>query len=206
MLFAVTGGIGAGKTTVLRYFAEMGCAAADADEISHSLTYPGSPVCQTIVQRWGQDFLTPEGALDRKRVAKKVFADETERRWLEQQLHPEIGRRILALAQEATASGKPLLCAVPLLYETGWDKDFTAVISVWCPPEIQKARLLGRGWSEEECTRRCQAQLSMDEKCERADYVIQSDCSWEMLAEQCRETLALMAETYGFSLPNLRKE
>ena len=179
---AVTGGIGAGKTTLMRFFADAGARVADADEVAHSLYLPGRPAYHEIVARWGTEVLTDENEISRPAVAARVFADPSELAWLNELVHPLVRSEIQRLAGLVES---PLFCAIPLLYETGWERDFEKVIAVWCPPEVQHKRLLARHWSEQEISRRLAAQLSMDEKLRRADFGVITHCSWECLQEQC---------------------
>ena len=181
---AVTGGIGAGKTTSMRFFAEAGARVADADEVAHSLYLPGQPAYDAMVTRWGTRILTAEGEISRPAVAARVFGTPAELTWLNDLVHPLVRSEIQRLAR---LDEKPLFCAIPLLYETGWERDFAKVVAVWCPPEVQRQRLLARHWSEQEISRRLAAQLSMDEKLRRADFGVMTHCSWECLREQCRK-------------------
>ena len=133
-----------------------------------------------LARRWwgGAD-----GALDRPRLAARVFGDDAALAWLNAQVHPRIQARLAELA--AAAAPGPLLAAVPLWYECGWGKA-EAVVAVWCDAETQRRRLQARGWSAEECRRRLSHQLSMDEKVNRADYGILTSCPWPVLERQCR--------------------
>ena len=180
---AVTGGIGTGKTTLMRFFAEAGARVADADDVAHSLYLPGQTAFDAMVARWGQEILTVDGQISRPAVAARVFADSDELAWLDNLVHPLVRSEIQRLAG---ADGHPLFCAIPLLYESGWENDFAKVIAVWCPPEVQRRRLQARHWSEQEIARRLATQISMDEKLRRADFGVMTHCSWECLREQCR--------------------
>ncbi len=185
-LIVITGGIGAGKTTVMRQFAQLGAATADADDIAHELYAPGSALLGEIASHFGKDMVGGDGALDRARLAARVFGDDAELAWLNAQLHPRVQSRLAELA--AAAAPAPLLAAVPLWYECGWGRA-EAVVAVWCDAETQRQRLLARGWSEEECRRRLAHQLTMDEKVNRADFGILTSCPWAVLEEQCRRLL-----------------
>ncbi len=184
-LVVITGGIGAGKSTILKRFAQMGAVTIDADEAVHRLYTPGSPVVAAIAGHFGTDVLAANGELDRKALAAKVFGQPLELAWLNGLIHPRV-RKLLVATSEAIAP-RPLFAAVPLWYECGWQNEQPAkVIAVWCDSETQLQRLRQRGWSDGEIQARLKTQLSMDEKLRRADYGIMTNCSWDELDEQCR--------------------
>ena len=191
MMLAVTGGIGAGKSTVLNLFAGFGARVADADDVAHSLYRQGMPAYQQIVGRWGREILDADGEINRMAVASIVFQRKEELDWLNSLIHPLVWQEV----EKLSTNGKgPLFCAIPLLYEFGWENRVDAVISVWCPPDVQRTRLLQRGWTEAEIRRRLATQISMDEKLSRGDYGIINDCTLEELAAQCRKVMDAIVE------------
>jgi len=183
MLVAVTGGIGAGKTTVLEQFARYGADVADADALVHRLYEPGTELHTALIERWGRRVVAVDGQLSRPAIAEIVFSEPAELQWLNGMVHPRVRQLIKEMAVVAQPA---LFCAIPLLYESGWESDMSCTIAVWCDPLTQRQRLGRRGWDEHEMTRRISQQLSMDEKLRRSDYGIVSSCSWDLLAEQCR--------------------
>ena len=183
-LIAVTGGIGAGKTTVLGYFQALGAEVLDADQVVHSLYEPGQPAYQEMLSRWGDSIIGSGGVIDRKAVAAKVFASGQELTWLNDLLHPLVRQEISAAGSR---TNNLLYCAVPLLYEVSWDAGFAAVIAVWCDRETQLLRLQSRHWSEVEIKRRLSQQLPMNEKLCRSDYGLITNCSLAVLAQQCTQ-------------------
>ena len=166
----------------MRFFAKAGARVADADEVAHALYLPGQPAYNAMVAHWGTEILTADGEISRPAVAARVFAHSAERAWLNELVHPLVRMEI---QRRAGLEESPLFCAIPLLYETGWERDFAKVVAVWCPPEVQHQRLLARSWSEKEISQRLTTQLSMDEKLRRADFGVITHCSWECLREQC---------------------
>lgn len=184
-LFGITGGMGAGKTTVLTLLAELGACTADADAVVHGLYVPDGPGARLARDRWGAGVLDATGAVDRRQVAARVFADPAERAWLASVIHPLVRER---LRQQERAEGT-LFAAVPLLYESGWEADFTAIIAVWSPPQTVRERLARRGWSDAEIATREATQLPADEKLRRAHYAIINNGSLELLRDQCRQLL-----------------
>ena len=184
-LFGITGGMGAGKTTVLTLLSELGACTADADAIVHGLYAPDGPGARLVHDRWGDDVMDAAGAVDRRQVAARVFTDPAERTWLNSVIHPLVRDR---LRRQESAAGT-LFAAVPLLYESGWEADFTAVIAVWSPPQTVRERLRQRGWSDTEIATREATQIPADEKLRRAHYAIINNGSVELIREQCRRLL-----------------
>ncbi len=185
-LIGITGGIGAGKTTVLQILRGLGAACWDADESVHELYRPGGEGLRLVTEQWGAGVLLPDGTLDRKRMAERVFPDPAERRRLEALIHPLVRRQMLAAAEKAACD---LFCAVPLLYEGGWEKEFRCVVAVWCDRRTQEERLKARGWTAEEIRDRLAAQLPMEEKMQRADFALANNGTMELLREQCARIL-----------------
>ncbi len=181
-LIAITGGIGAGKSTVTARFKFLGAEVLDADYLAHDLYKPASPAWQAMVYRWGEAIVSPDGAIDRQKVGKIVFSSSADLTWLNSLLHPLLKEAILRQAQAAPAG---LFCAIPLLFEIGWQAEAAAVISVWCDPDTQRQRLLARNWSPEQIQARLSQQMSMDEKLRRSDYGLISSCSWQHFFLQC---------------------
>ena len=180
-LFVITGGIGAGKTTVLNAFRREGVFGLDADDVAHGLYEPGQAAYGPLVERWGHGILGADGRIDRRQVAQLVFREPAELSWLNGLLHPLVREEI-----RRQSADRPCFCAIPLFYECGWQDPSAVVIAVWCTAADQMRRLGGRGWNREEIERRCASQLSMDRKLELAQYAIITSCSWDCLEQQCR--------------------
>lgn len=167
-----------GKSTAARFFQELGLPAVDTDQLARDLTAPGQPALQEIAQALGADCLTPEGALHRAAVAQRVFSDAAARQKLEAILHPRIRAAWKAEAERWRAAGIPAgVVVIPLLYETGAEREVDAVVCVACSPQTQAARLAARGWSPEHARQRMAAQWPIEEKIKRADFVIWTDGS-----------------------------
>ncbi|NMA42901.1 MAG: dephospho-CoA kinase [Oligosphaeraceae bacterium] len=181
-LIAVTGGIGAGKSTVLTRFKQLGADVMDADLVVHDLYRQDTDLKLALLQRWGKSILNAEGMPERKHIAAKVFNHAEELAWLNSVIHPKVKATISNTAQK---SKKGLFCAIPLFFECAWEQEALCSISLWCDPLTQKQRLMARGWSEDEIISRLQYQLDMDEKLRRASFGIISNCSWQELYAQC---------------------
>lgn len=173
---ALTGGIATGKSHVRRTFEALGVPTLDADRLARDAVQPGSPGLRQVVDRFGPAVLGPDGALDRRALGAIVFEDADARRDLEAIIHPIVR----AAADRWLASLPPsvpfAIADIPLLYETGRDRDFDAVIVAACDEGTQLARLMQRdGLTEAEARRRIGAQWPLAEKTRRADYVIRTD-------------------------------
>ena len=187
-LIGLTGGPGCGKSAVLKIFASSASwRVFDADEICHDLyAEKNSAFAERIAARWGKDFLRGDGTPDRAKIAEKVFADKEELAWLNSLTHPAIMRRIEYGIADCDCTQRVMIDA-PLLFEAGWDKFVHLTVAVWSPPEIQMARLLARGWTQEHADARIASQLPAQTKLERADYGIVNNASLDALKEQCIE-------------------
>jgi dephospho-CoA kinase len=188
---ALTGGIATGKSHVLDQFRRRGVPCLDADALAHGVMAPGTEATQAIAARFGSDFLQADGAVDRKKLAPVVFADESARRDLEAIVHPAVYRAITAAlrAFELIGGSPHAVVDVPLLYETGHQSEFDRVIVTACPVEVQIRRLVGRGLSEQDARLRVAAQLPTDDKATRADFVIRTDGSFEETDRQVEQVL-----------------
>jgi dephospho-CoA kinase len=195
---ALTGGIATGKSHVLEEFRRRGVPCLDADVLAHGVTAPGTEATAAIAARFGDDILTADGAVDRARLGPIVFADPSARRDLEAIVHPGVYRAIAAgvRAFEMVGDEPFAIVDVPLLYETGAEKEFAKVIVTACAPETQVARLIKRGLSETAARQRLAAQWPTEKKAARADFVINTDGSVEDTNAQVNEICRLLASGF----------
>jgi dephospho-CoA kinase len=185
---ALTGGIATGKSYVLDQLRKRGVACLDADALVRGVQAAGTEATAAIAARFGSDVLAPDGSVDRAKLAPLVFADEAARRELEAIVHPAVYRAIAAGLRGLDLLGDAIAVVdVPLLYETGAEKDFDRVIVTACSPETQLARLVERGLTEGEARQRLAAQWSTEKKVERADFVIRTDGTFEDTNRQIDE-------------------
>jgi dephospho-CoA kinase len=177
MRVALTGGIATGKSHCAARFASKGVPVIDSDTVARDVVRPGTRALASIKRRFGDDVLRADGTLDRARLGGLVFTDAVARRDLEAIVHPEVYQIINGWFRRAEVTGAPFAIAdIPLLYETGRERDFDRVIVVSCAPETQVARLKSRdGLTEEEAHRRLAAQWPIEEKARRGDLVIGTD-------------------------------
>lgn len=167
----LTGGIGAGKSTVAEVFASLGVPVFDADHVARDLVQPGEPALAEVVTAFGGSVLTPDGQLDRARLRARVFDDDSARARLEAILHPRVRARLEALAKAAEA--EYCVLAIPLLVETGQRTLVDRVLVVDVPEELQLARVQARDGVGPEAARAVlRAQASRAERLAAADDVI----------------------------------
>lgn len=175
MRMGLTGGIGAGKSTVAGFLREAGAAVIDTDAIARTLTLPGGAAMTAIAREFGTAFIAPDGALDRDRMRALAFSDPGAKQRLESILHPLITAEAWAQAGEATA---PLVVFdVPLLVESGrWRDCVSRVLVVDCPRETQIARVLQRpGWTLDRIQGALAAQATREARRAAADAVLFND-------------------------------
>jgi dephospho-CoA kinase len=192
---ALTGGIATGKSHVRAMFERLGIPTIDADVLAREAVTAGTPALAAIAARFGDEMLDSSGALDRKRLAAVVFSDEQARRDLEAIVHPLVRRAMDDWFASLDTSRHPFgIADIPLLYETGRDRDFETVLVAACEPHTQLRRVMARdGLAEEDARRRIEAQLPIAEKISRADHVIRTDGSLAATEAQVRDVAEWLA-------------
>jgi dephospho-CoA kinase len=172
----LTGGIGSGKSTVAGFLARRGAAVIDADAISRSLTAPGGRAMGAIARNFGDDMLSPDGALNRQAMRERIFRDPNAKRQLEHIIHPLVSQITTEQAQAAVQSGhRVLVFDVPLLVESGerWRQQVDRVIVVDCDTETQRQRVMARsGLTSEEVEGIMAHQASRSQRLACADAVL----------------------------------
>lgn len=155
----LTGGIGSGKTLVSTSLQSLGAAIVDTDLIAHALTAPGGAAMKPIAERFGADFVTADGALDRKKMRELAFTSAAAKRDLEGILHPLIRVATEAQAAQATKSAPYVVLVIPLLIEAGnWEKRVDRVLVVDCSSTTQIERVRRRSGLDAEAVRKIIAQ------------------------------------------------
>lgn len=186
LVVGLTGGIASGKSTVSRLFEELGVPVICADELAHEAVKPGSPALDEIRRSFGAETIDAEGRLDRAAMARLVFHDPSLRKKLESIIHPRVFEGKNRLLDEFERQGHSVAVVdVPLLYESGWDREFDLVIVVHVPRQVQEQRVVERDkMLPEDARARLDAQMPIDEKRDRADHVIDNSGSMESTSEQ----------------------
>ena len=188
-VLAITGGIASGKSNVCRFFEDCGTWVLYADQLAHQVYTRGSPTYQKIVQRYGEDIIKEDGALNREKLAKILFNSASEKEWLEKEIHPATRLLIQKKIREAINQSPPLILVEAALHvETGYYKEFEGLIVVDINPEIQRERLIKRdGLSPEEAQTRIETQIPLKEKRKLADWVVDNSGTLEETKRQVDE-------------------
>ena len=198
----IIGGIASGKSLVSAMLGELGARTLDADKIGHAVLAEDAEVRKAVVERWGPSVLAADGSIDRKAVAKRVFAPDDAGRsnlgFLEALLHPRIRQRLEMQRDEQLAMGNvPVVIEPSMLLESGSKLTFDVLVMVDSPRENRLARARRRGWTDEQFAAREAAQWPVEEKRRRADFVIANEGSeadlrravlafWEKYVVPCR--------------------
>lgn len=169
----LTGGIASGKSTIMRNFAELGCVTVDADAIVARLYEPGQAGHAAIVQTYGESVLLPNGEIDRKKLADVAFSRPEEARKLNALIHPIVIAEEARMMREATHGEDAIyIVEATLLLEAGGKQRYDRIVVVDVDPDVQIARAISRGMTEEEVRRRIAHQMPREERLRQADYVI----------------------------------
>lgn len=192
----ITGGIGAGKSTVSRVFAENGYPVFSADEIAREIVAPGAPALAEIEKLFGAKALLPNGTLDRAWMRQAIAQDPALRQKLEAITHPRIRARSKELAEAEFKKGAAIVFyEAPLLFEAKVEGVLDAVICVAASEENRIARTVKRdGASPTQAKALLDAQMPQDEKIRRSQYVIWNDGSEDSVREEARKLLALLVK------------
>jgi dephospho-CoA kinase len=181
LLVGLTGGLAAGKSTVGRLMAEAGCTTFDADRLVAELYAPGQPGAAAVRELFGREALTPDGAVDRRALAGRVFRDPTALAALERIVHPLVRERFRALA---TSHEGIVVIEATRLVEAGWKADLDLVVTVEAPRELRLARAVARGMDAAEARRRLDAQGDGEARLRAADRVLVNEGDPAALAAQ----------------------
>ncbi|MCM2251091.1 MAG: dephospho-CoA kinase [Ramlibacter sp.] len=193
----LTGGIGSGKSTVLEMLAQLGAAPIDADAISRGTTAAGGAAIAAIAERFGRDFITPQGALDRDRMREHAYRDPGARKRLEEIIHPLVALESARQVEAALAAGVPcIVFDIPLLVESGrWRSQVDRVLVVDCSPETQVRRVVARSGLTPEAVRAIiAAQAPRGQRLAAADCVV---CNDGPSLEQLRDMVVQTARRFG---------
>jgi dephospho-CoA kinase len=186
LMVGLTGGIGAGKSTVARLLADRGAVVIDADRIAREVVEPGTPTLAKLVERFGPEILHADGSLDRPALAAVAFVDDATRKELEAITHPAIGeeflRRVAAAPPEAV-----VIHDVPLLVESKRGFEYACVIVVEAPIETRLDRLEWRGVPRDDARRRIELQATDEDRRKVATWVVDNAGDLAHLEKQISE-------------------
>jgi dephospho-CoA kinase len=176
--FGLTGGVACGKSTVARFFQDLGARIIEADRVGHEFLEPDAPSYQEIISTFGKESLDSAGRIDRRKLGARVFADPQQLHRLNAIVHPRLiaGLEELAVEEKKRNPHAVVIVDAALIFEWGFAGALRKVIVAWCRPEQQEERLMAKaGVSREQAEQRIQSQMPAEEKRRRADYLV--DCS-----------------------------
>jgi dephospho-CoA kinase len=182
MILGITGGFGTGKSTAARLFEERGYRRIDSDQLIRDQVLTSPEVVAALATHFGPEVLTGLGKVNRRKVADRVFTNDTERVWLEELTHPPLfalWREALRLAPDGL-----WVVEVPLLFEKSLQKWFDFIVCVACAPEQQLVRLEQCGINRTFAEQRLSKQLPLAKKIELSDFVLWNEGSPEFLKAQ----------------------
>ena len=190
----LTGSIAVGKSFVCEVLTELGAHVLDADKTARDVLKAGTVGLQRVVSEFGEGILTPDGELDRPKMASIVFADESKRQKLNSIVHPlVIEAQDLWIAERELEDPKGIaVIDAALMIESGGYTRFDKLVVVWCDSEVQLERLKERnGFDDAEALRRIRSQMPQEEKKRFADYLIETNGGFE---ETRRRTIEVFGQ------------
>ena len=182
LVVGLTGGIGAGKSTVSELFARLGALVIDADQLARMAIERGTDGFAEVLLRFGDEVIL-NGDIDRQKLGELIFSDENARKDLEAIIHPRV-QALFAAAVADLDHDDILIYEIPLLVETGAAEKFDYVITVEADIEIRKSRLLKKGLYISQIEKRIAAQATEEARCAVADSVIRNDGDEDSLLRQ----------------------
>lgn len=187
MYLGLSGGIGSGKSTVAKMFADLGAVVIDADAIAREVLEPGQVGYENVILHFGNQVLDASGNIDRKELAKLVFNNEEQLARLEAIVHPAVIARV-AQIRESIPESSVVIYDIPLLVEKQMQNQFDKVVIVTADLDLRKARLIDRGLSIADIDARIANQATDEQKIAAADYVIANNGTLQDLRSQVLKT------------------
>ena len=199
----LSGGIGAGKSTVGRYLAARGAVVMDVDDISKELQQPGRPFYEAIVARWGPTIVAPDGQLDRRELSRIVFGDEEQLKELTAMAAPVTEVEIVRQASEHVGTDRVVVVQAAMYSAPMYGMTGLAVVDA--PVEVAVGRLVAlRGMSEEDARARIASQITRQERLEKANFIVDNSGDTTALDQQA-DSLLVWAKAEPDATPTLRR-
>lgn len=193
MVVGITGGIASGKSYVSSIIKEQGYIVIDADQVAKELSNPGKTVFNAIIKTFGKEYLDEDGTLNRKALGKLVFNDEKSLELLNSISHPLIIEEIKNKIKECKDS--LIFVDVPLLFETNMEHMFDKIVCIYLPQSIQIERLMNRDKiSYEYALKKIESQMSLEQKKNMSDFVINSSNSFDYVKGNVIELIKSLKE------------
>ncbi|MBS0624765.1 MAG: dephospho-CoA kinase [Verrucomicrobia bacterium] len=192
---AITGGVASGKSTVCRFFQELGAYVVSADAIAHDLLSLETNLGQKVLQQFGSDILQ-EGKISRRILAEKVFKNPAQLEALEKLLHPAVLQKIDELYRQAAHSRKwtSFVVEIPLLYEIHAEDSYDVIVAVLADEKVAKERFKQSGFQPEEYERRMSRQIKPSQKAKRATYTLINNGSLDQLRQEVIKLNSILKE------------
>lgn len=186
LVIGLTGGIASGKSTAAKYLQSLGASIIDADAIALALTQIDAPLYKAYCEHFGKTCLYPDGSLNRRQIGEIVFADESERQWLNETAQPIIRQTIMQKIALGKAQNEAIIILdIPLLFETDWYKKTAGNVLVYVDKITQLNRLQARnGYSLEEAQNRIKAQMPLATKKALADWLVDNNDTVDKMQAQ----------------------
>lgn len=186
---AITGGIGTGKSSVSTILRLYGYTIVDADKVAHQVLNNNT---SSVVELFSESILGEDNQIDRKKLGKIVFGDYTQKKKLEDLLHPKIRNEILSMANQLESYSQYYFLDIPLFFEVGGKKtyDVAEVLLIYAPKELQLKRIIARdGISQEDAIKRIEAQMDIEEKKLQSENIIKNTKGLKELQEEIEKFL-----------------
>ncbi|KGA97842.1 dephospho-CoA kinase [Alkalihalobacillus alcalophilus ATCC 27647 = CGMCC 1.3604] len=192
LIIGLTGGIASGKSTVSTYLKQKGIPIVDADKIAREVVEPDEDAYKKIVETFGEEVVTSDETLHRKRLGEIVFNDPLAREKLNKIVHPAVRQRMVEEKNRWLNEGyQTVVLDIPLLFESDLFHLVDKVLLVYVDEETQLSRLMARDQSTKEAAlKRIQAQMPLKEKVERADAIISNNDVLEKTYEQIEQLIS----------------
>lgn len=177
LIIGLTGSIASGKSTVSLMFDDLNIPVIDADKISREVVYPGEKAYEKVVHAFGENILRDDKTLDREKLGSIIFADEEKRKQLNSIVHPAVREKMIEQRDAYVKAGETLVVLdIPLLFESKLTHFVDKIVVVYVDKEVQLHRLMKRnGYTEEEANQRINSQITVKEKAEKTNAIINNN-------------------------------
>ena len=196
LVVGLTGGISSGKSTVTSWFLEKGIIVLDADQIVRQLQRPGSSLLNELAHAFGPTVLNEKGELVREVLGSIIFHDKVAKQKLNNMIHPLVKQKLIEGIEKAKVVGEQLVILdIPLLFESGFESLVDETLVIYVSHENQVKRLMKRDKIDESyALAKINSQMLLEEKRQRADYVLDNNASMKELRTQFEQMFELLWE------------
>ena len=196
LVVGLTGGISSGKSTVTSWFLEKGIVVLDADQIVRQLQKPGSQLLYDLAHEFGSSVIRADGELARDVLGSIIFHDEAAKQKVNELIHPLVKQKLVEGIAKAKVNGEQLIVLdIPLLFESKFESLVDCTLVVYVPREVQVKRLMKRDQIDENyALAKINSQMSLEQKRDRGDYVLNNEHSIGELRNQFEQMLEMLWE------------